>query len=421
LAGAKAGALNVALRLTGDDAELVAVLDCDYEAAPDFLGSLAGYFDDGRIAFVQTAHDYRDWSGNAYLRGCYGEYRTPYTSYLVSRNERDSPLTVGTMCLIRREALVQVGGWSSACATEDSELAIRMHAAGYQGRYFATTLGRGLIPETFAAYRRQRSRWIGGPVQELRRHWRLYLPRRWARPSALSPTQKVLFAHHGMRELVAGVKVALAVAVAVVAIGGPPPAGLPAAPVVAMVLGAGTTAVVRWNLQRHAVGGSARAATGALLALASLSYVRRVAALRSVVGITGPWGRTVKFPASATLRWSAALRSAGAELVAGVAWLAAAVGVARSWPPSAAALLIMLYLLGHATGCLAAPIAALHTERQLRLGPRLEASQVEPPKPGAPRAGPILATAPSGAAIRPTHPAGPARDHTGHTSAAPSQ
>jgi len=369
LSGAKAGALNVALCHTAADAELVAVLDCDYEASPDFLGALAGLFDDERLAFVQTAHDYRDWANNAYQRGCYGEYRTPYATYMVSRDARGAPLTVGTMCLIRREALVRAGGWSSVCATEDSELAIRLHAAGYRGRYVPVTLGRGLIPETFAAYRRQRARWIGGPVQELRQHWRLYLPRRWARPSALSPAQKLLFAHHGMREAAAGVKAVAAVAAAagalVFAFRGTPPAELPAAAVVAMVTGTGAAALVRWTLLRQAVCRSVRDSAHALLASASLAYVARVAAIRSLVGIREPWRRTVKFPAS-TSRWTAAVRSAGGELVAGLAWLAVAAVVAVSWPGSALAVLLALYLLCHAVACLAAPVLALRAERHLR-------------------------------------------------------
>jgi len=49
---------------------------------------------------------------------------------MVSYNERDAALTVRTMCLIRRTALEEAGGWAEWCVTEDSELALRIHALG---------------------------------------------------------------------------------------------------------------------------------------------------------------------------------------------------------------------------------------------------------------------------------------------------
>ncbi len=73
--GAKAGALNFALAKTSVDAELVAVVDSDYHAEPDFLASLVGYFDDPRMGFVQTPHDYRGWEDSAYLKWCRWEYK----------------------------------------------------------------------------------------------------------------------------------------------------------------------------------------------------------------------------------------------------------------------------------------------------------------------------------------------------------
>ncbi len=73
--GAKAGALNFALTQTDPAAELVAIIDADYHAEPDFLAALVGYFDDPRLGFVQTPHDYRDWESSGYLRMCYYEYK----------------------------------------------------------------------------------------------------------------------------------------------------------------------------------------------------------------------------------------------------------------------------------------------------------------------------------------------------------
>src|SRR5260370_745332 len=126
---------------------------------------------------------------------------------MVSLDAHRSGITVGTMSLIRRAALERAGGWAEWCLTEDSELAIRIHAAGYQSVYLTEPYGRGLIPETFEGYRRQRYRWTYGPVQEFPHHWRLSLthvitmaslralirrPARWQRPDKFRPRRSGL-------------------------------------------------------------------------------------------------------------------------------------------------------------------------------------------------------------------------------------
>ena len=68
---------------------------------------------------------------------------------MISLNEREAGITVGTMCLVRKEVLEAVGGWSEWCVTEDSELAIRVHDAGYSSIYIDKSYGQGLIPDSF--------------------------------------------------------------------------------------------------------------------------------------------------------------------------------------------------------------------------------------------------------------------------------
>lgn len=198
ISGAKAGALNFALKHTAHVAEIIGVIDSDYHADPDFLDRLVGYFEDPKIGFVQTPHDYREWEDSTYQRMCYWEYKFFFETTMPSLNERDAALTVGTMCLIRRKALEEAGGWAEWCATEDSELSIRIHALGYSSVYTNDTFGRGLIPETFEGYKKQRFRWTYGPVQELKQHFRLYLPQRLGKPSPMTSLQKMHHMNHGL-------------------------------------------------------------------------------------------------------------------------------------------------------------------------------------------------------------------------------
>jgi hypothetical protein len=182
LAGAKAGALNVCLQKMAPDAEIVGVVDADYLSRSDFLSRLVPFFAEPLLGYIQTPHDYRDYDQSDYLRACHWEYMPANKVDWPGVSEYGGAFTIGTMCLLRTAALRRAGGWAEWCLTEDSEISVRIRAAGYRGLYFGETFGRGLIPETFDDYRKQRFRWTAGPVQQLRRHWRLFLPAPFAPP-----------------------------------------------------------------------------------------------------------------------------------------------------------------------------------------------------------------------------------------------
>lgn len=176
LPGAKAGALNWLLDKMDPKADLIAVIDADYLSRTDFLSRLTAFFDDPRIGYVQTPHDYRGYEGSDYLSACYWEYMPNNKVDMPGVSEYGGAFTIGTMCILRTAALRKAGDWAEWCLTEDSEVSVRIRAAGYEGLYLGDTFGRGLIPDTFDDYKKQRFRWTAGPVQQLRRHWRLFLP-----------------------------------------------------------------------------------------------------------------------------------------------------------------------------------------------------------------------------------------------------
>jgi glycosyltransferase involved in cell wall biosynthesis len=100
LEGYKSGALNLALREhTHPQAEIVGVIDADYQVDPDYLRATVGYFADTRVAFVQTPQDYREYEGSPYFTACYDAYRYFFATAMPSRNERDSIIFAGTMGL----------------------------------------------------------------------------------------------------------------------------------------------------------------------------------------------------------------------------------------------------------------------------------------------------------------------------------
>ena len=174
--GFKAGALNFALSETHPDAEIVATIDSDYVVRPDWLTNLAAHFADPQVALVQAPQDYRDANDDLFKRLCFWEYAGFFHLGMKTRDEKNAIIQHGTMALIRKSALQQVGGWGEWCITEDAELGLRLFKAGYRAVYTEHSYGKGLMPDSFDAYRKQRYRWAYGAMTIMKRHMRDLLP-----------------------------------------------------------------------------------------------------------------------------------------------------------------------------------------------------------------------------------------------------
>jgi cellulose synthase/poly-beta-1,6-N-acetylglucosamine synthase-like glycosyltransferase len=181
--GFKSGALNFALKQTDPRAEIIGIVDSDYVVLPDWLRSCVGLFRDAKVAFVQSPQDYRDVAADDhYASACYNAYLYFFKVSMASRNEHNGIIFAGTMGLVRRRVLEEVGAWDEWCITEDAELSLRILGSGYEGYYIDHSFGRGLMPLNFEGLKKQRFRWAFGGMQILRLHWRALLP--WPSPGA---------------------------------------------------------------------------------------------------------------------------------------------------------------------------------------------------------------------------------------------
>ncbi|HEX6488662.1 MAG TPA: glycosyltransferase [Candidatus Dormibacteraeota bacterium] len=173
--GFKAGALNEAVKRLPADIEIIGIVDADYLVEPGWLRETVGHFADQQVAFVQSPQDYRDWKDDGYLRGLYYSYRYFFEVSMPARYHRNAIIFAGTMGLIRRSALDEIGGWDPEVITEDAEASLRMLQRRYRGVYVKQAFGRGLMPLDFGGLKKQRYRWALGGIQILRRHWRWML------------------------------------------------------------------------------------------------------------------------------------------------------------------------------------------------------------------------------------------------------
>jgi Glycosyl transferase family group 2 len=369
LEGAKAGALNFLLKVMARDAELIGVIDADYHSRPDFLSRLVPFFADAKLGYIQTPHDYRDYEGSDYLTACYWEYMPTNKVDYPGVSEYGGAFTIGTMCLLRTEALRKAGGWAEWCLTEDSEVSVRLRAVGYHGFYFGETFGRGLIPETFDDYRKQRFRWTAGPVQQLRRHWRLFLPAPWA--PAMPGWTKLLEVARCATPLVrlGTIVTAFALLAGTALCGALGIVSRPDIPGVVWALLPVT--LVGWGLRtlhRYRLSGCERAMdmVRGEIARAALTYVVLGAGLAGLSKKPLAWRRTPKFAIDG--EGESPFGVARAETRAGLAALALAVMLVAGFPlwGTSLALLGAVFLVSLGLSFLCAPLLVMMARRHAR-------------------------------------------------------
>lgn len=184
--GFKAGALRIAMDRTAVDAEIIGILDADYVVEPDWLKDLVPAFADPSVGLVQAPQEHRDGDLSIMHYIMNGEYAGFFDIGMVQRNELNAVIVHGTMCLIRRAAMDMAGGWSSDTICEDSDLGLAIQELGWTTHYTNHRYGKGLLPDTYEAFKKQRHRWAYGGLQIVKKHWRQFLPGR----SRLTSDQK---------------------------------------------------------------------------------------------------------------------------------------------------------------------------------------------------------------------------------------
>ena len=167
---AKAGNLNNALKHV--DADIVAVLDADHVAQPEFLRHTLGYFDDSNVALVQTPQDFYNLDSFEHSdragRQVFNEQAVFYRVIAAAKNHWKGAFWCGTCALVRVRALQSVGGVATGSVTEDILTTIRMHRRGWQTVYHNEVLARGLAARSLDEYLIQRHRWATGAMEVLR-------------------------------------------------------------------------------------------------------------------------------------------------------------------------------------------------------------------------------------------------------------
>ncbi len=157
---AKAGNLNAALPRTEGD--LLLMLDADHVPMPDALDALVGYFDDERMALVQTPHDFFNHDSAQHYAVGRHEQSLFYRVVCPGKDRHGAAYWCGSAALINRHALLEIGGVATETIAEDFHTTIRLLRAGWRSRYHDEVLVQGLAPHDLDGYLLQRDRWARG-------------------------------------------------------------------------------------------------------------------------------------------------------------------------------------------------------------------------------------------------------------------
>jgi cellulose synthase (UDP-forming) len=157
---AKAGNINAALPRT--DGELVLMLDADHVPMPDALEAMVGYFDDERVGLVQSPHDFFNHdSVQHYVVGRH-EQSLFYHVVCPGKNRHGAAYWCGSAAVLRRQALIDIGGVATETIAEDFHTTIRLQRHGWSSHYHDEVLVQGLAPHDLDGYLLQRDRWARG-------------------------------------------------------------------------------------------------------------------------------------------------------------------------------------------------------------------------------------------------------------------
>lgn len=325
--GYKSGALNFALAMTDPQAEIIGVIDADYVVQPDYLRRIVPYFEDPEIAFVQAPQDYRDFQQNRFFQAAYDGYRYFFSLSMPARNERNAIIFCGTMGLLRKRVLQEIGGWDEWCITEDAEASLRILDHGYKSIYVDESFGRGLMPLNFEGLKKQRFRWAFGGVQILKKHWSKLMPwARWVDPSSrMTGSQRYFYLVAGLQwfnELLTFAFTIMVLISAFLTFLGQTALLRPtteAFVILPLVLVGTNLLRALWGL-RHALSLSWMRAIYALTLWFSLTWVVALACLQAVVRQRGVFLRTPKVLTN--VAWVRALQATSWETTLGMTCLA---------------------------------------------------------------------------------------------------
>lgn len=168
--GHKAGALNYALKTS--KGEYIAVFDVDSVLQPQFLRKAASFLI-SNSKYDTVVGQWNPINKNSPVAKAQGSGMEFLTEVFYTRKSTlDLPIIIlGSGSVYRKSFLEEMGGWNEKILAEDIELWVRSVLKGKKIAYLDDLRIGVEVPETYAAFKRQHSRWMYGTAQVLKRYF----------------------------------------------------------------------------------------------------------------------------------------------------------------------------------------------------------------------------------------------------------
>lgn len=174
--GAKAGILNDCIGTLKE--KYVASFDADQNPIPGFLKETVALLEaNPRLAFVQTPQFYTNIDASHVAFAANLQQSLFYEYICEGKSARGAMICCGTNMIIRREALLDVGGFDEKSITEDFSTSLDFHSHGWESIYDNRVNVFGSGPESLLAYLKQQWRWSRGNLGVLKKVIRYFFTR----------------------------------------------------------------------------------------------------------------------------------------------------------------------------------------------------------------------------------------------------
>jgi glycosyltransferase XagB len=158
--------------------QFVTVFDAEDDVHPDLFRLVNTVLVNEKVKIVQAGVQLMNFRDHWFsIHNCL-EYFFWFKSRLHYHARVGTVPLGGNTVFIRRELLIEAGGWDADCLTEDADIGIRLSALGEPIRvvYDPEYVTREETPDSVSSWVRQRTRWNQGFIYLLRKGTWLHLP-----------------------------------------------------------------------------------------------------------------------------------------------------------------------------------------------------------------------------------------------------
>jgi len=163
--GFKAGALQSALEQTEE--EFIAIFDADFIPPADFLLRTVPYFAvDPPLGIVQSRWTHLNREYNPVTRAIAVGIDVHFLVEQTGRYAAGCFLNFnGSAGVLRKQAVIDAGGWQGDTLAEDLDLSYRLQEKGYRVLFLREVRCPGEVPPTVPSFKKQQGRWANGSLR----------------------------------------------------------------------------------------------------------------------------------------------------------------------------------------------------------------------------------------------------------------